>query len=142
MKVKFRFDLRATIDDVEIEADSVEEALSKLYKQDAETLLKAGVILESDVENETMTVIEKHYKVKAYDIDYEVTAEDVDDGTDLTDSELEARIKAVKESLPKELVFEIDAKNEEELEELLVDEISNETNWLVRGYQFMIIEER
>ena len=51
MKVKFNFNLKAWIQDVEIEADSIEEAENKLYRMDVQELIEAGYINTSDLDD-------------------------------------------------------------------------------------------
>ena len=79
MKVKFDFVLEAWMQGVEIEADSYEEALRKLYAMDVEDLISEGYIKESDIKQEEGVITEKTVKVRAYDIDYDVEPEDVDE---------------------------------------------------------------
>jgi len=141
MKVKFDFSLDVWMQGVEIEADSYEEALKKLYAMDVEDLISEGYIKESDIKNEEGTITEKTVKVKAYDIEYDVEPEDVDENEELTDDELDAKIAEVKESLPSELVFEFDIEPDEDIEERIADEITLETNWLVDSFKFTVIEE-
>ena len=71
MKVKFSFNLKAWIQDVEIEADSIEEAENKLYKMDVQELIEAGYINTSDL----------------YDVEGEVIEEDnADEDNEIDDS--------------------------------------------------------
>ena len=142
MKVKFDFVLEAWMQGVEIEADSYEEALRKLYAMDVEDLISEGYIKESDIKQEEGVITEKTVKVKAYDIDYDVEPEDVDENEELTEDELDVKIAEVKESLPSELVFEFDIEPDEDIEERIADEITLETNWLVDNFKYTIIEER
>ena len=59
MKVKFNFNLNAWIQDVEIEADSIEEAENKLYRMDVQELIEAGYINTSDLDDVEGEVIEE-----------------------------------------------------------------------------------
>ena len=59
MKVKFNFNLNAWIQDVEIEADSFEEAENKLYRMDVQELIEAGYINTSDLDDVEGEVIEE-----------------------------------------------------------------------------------
>ena len=142
MKVKFDFVLEVWMQGVEIEADSYEEALRKLYAMDVEDLISEGYIKESDIKQEDGEIVEKTVKVKAYDIDYDVEPEDVDENEELTEDELDAKIAEVKESLPSELTFEFDIEPDEDIEDRIADEISLETNWLVNNFKYVIVEER
>ena len=142
MKVKFDFVLEAWMQGVEIEADSYEEALRKLYAMDVEDLISEGYIKESDIKQEDGEIVEKTVKVRAYDIDYDVEPEDVDENEELTEDELDAKIAEVKESLPSELTFEFDIEPDEDIEDRIADEITLETNWLVNNFKYVIVEER
>lgn len=142
MKVKFDFVLEAWMQGVEIEADSYEEALRKLYAMDVEDLISEGYIKESDIKQEEGVITEKTVKVRAYDIDYDVEPEDVDENEELTEDELDAKIAEVKESLPSELTFEFDIEPDEDIEDRIADEITLETNWLVNNFKYVIVEER
>ena len=142
MKVKFDFVLEAWMQGVEIEADSYEEALRKLYAMDVEDLISEGYIKESDIKQEEGVITEKTVKVRTYDIDYDVEPEDVDENEELTEDELDAKIAEVKESLPSELVFEFDIEPDEDIEDRIADEITLETDWLVNNFKYVIVEER
>ena len=142
MKVKFDFVLEAWMQGVEIEADSYEEALRKLYAMDVEDLISEGYIKESDIKQEDGVITEKTVKVRAYDIDYDVEPEDVDENEELTEDELDAKIAEVKESLPSELTFEFDIEPDEDIEDRIADEITLETDWLVNNFKYVIVEER
>ena len=70
-KYSFDFNLQAWIQDVEIEADSYEEAESKLYRMTVEELIEAGYIHTSDVEDVDVEILEADYKVRVFDIEWE-----------------------------------------------------------------------
>lgn len=142
MKVKFDFVLEAWIDGVEVEADSYEEALRKLYAMDVEDLISEGYIKESDIKQEGGVITEKTVKARAYDIDYDVEPEDVDENEELTEDEFDAKIAEVKESLPSELTFEFDIEPDEDIEDRIADEITLETDWPVNNFKYVIVEER
>ena len=59
MKVKFNFNLNAWIQNVEIEADSIEEDENKLYRMDVQELIEAGYINTSDLDDVEGEVIEE-----------------------------------------------------------------------------------
>jgi len=84
------------------------------------------------------------FKVKCYDIDYCVEEEDIIDCFDpfeeLSKEEIESKIKEVKESLPKEVILKIWCDDEDDLDDdLIVDELTDETGWLINGFQYEII---
>ena len=70
-KYSFDFNLEVWIQGVEIEADSYEEAESKLYRMTVEELIEAGYIHTSDVDNVDVEILEADYKVRVFDIEWE-----------------------------------------------------------------------
>jgi hypothetical protein len=71
MKVKFDFNLQAWIQDVEIEADSIEEAEEKLYRMTVQELIEAGYIHTSDLDDVDAEIVEQDYNVKVYNIEFD-----------------------------------------------------------------------
>ena len=137
MRVKFNFNLEAWIEGVEIEADSEEEAKEKLYRMNAQELIEAGYVNTSDVNDVEGEVIEKTLKVRAFDIEYDIEEDDYEDK--------EEYIQTIN-SLPTELDVEITvdkdlAKYHLDEEDLIADEITLETNRLVKNFKYTILEE-
>lgn len=138
MKVRFNFNLEAWIDGVEIEANSEEEARDKLYQMTFRELVEEGYdrnFITSEVEGE---VIEKTLKVRAFDIDYDIEEDDYDDK--------EEYIQIIN-SLPTELEVEITvdedlSKYHLDEEDLIADEITMKTDWLVKNFKYTILEEK
>lgn len=138
MIVKFNFNLEAWIEGVEIEADSEEEAKEKLYRMNAQELIEAGYVNTSDVDDVEGEVIEKTLRVRAFDIEYDIEEDDYDDK--------EEYIQIIN-SLPTELEVEITvdkdlAKYHLDEEDLIADEITLETNRLVKTFKYTILEEK
>ena len=138
MIVKFNFNLEAWIEGVEIEADSEEEAREKLYRMNAQELIEAGYVNTSDVDDVESEVIEKTLRVRAFDIEYDIEEDDYEDK--------EEYIKIIN-SLPTELEVEITvdkdlAKYHLDEEDLIADEITLETNRLVKTFKYTILEEK
>ena len=138
MIVKFNFNLEAWIEGVEIEADSEEEAREKLYRMNAQELIEAGYVSTSDVDDVEGEVIEKTLRVRAFDIEYDIEEDDYDDK--------EEYIQTIN-SLPTELEVEITvdkdlAKYHLDEEDLIADEITLETNRLVKNFKYTILEEK
>ena len=138
MIVKFNFNLEAWIEGVEIEADSEEEAKEKLYRMNAQELIEAGYVNTSDVDDVEGEVIEKTLRVRAFDIEYDLEEDDYEDKEDY--------IKIIN-SLPTELEVEITvdkdlAKYHLDEEDLIADEITLETNRLVKTFKYTILEEK
>ena len=138
MIVKFNFNLEAWIEGVEIEADSEEEAREKLYRMNAQELIEAGYVNTSDVDDVESEVIEKTLRVRAFDIEYDIEEDDYEDKEDYIQ---------IINSLPTELEVEITvdkdlAKYHLDEEDLIADEITLETNRLVKTFKYTILEEK
>ena len=138
MRVKFNFNLEAWIEGVEIEADSEEEAKEKLYRMNAQELIEAGYVNTSDVNDVEGEIIEKTLRVRAFDIEYDIEEDDYEDK--------EEYIQIIN-SLPTELEVEITvdkdlAKYHLDEEDLIADEITLETNRLVKNFKYTILEEK
>ena len=92
----------------------------------------------------------KYFRVKTTHIDYCIEEEDVmedicEDASIEEDSEefydaIDAEIKRIKSELPQHLELEIECE-EEDLDDMVCDAISEETGWLVNGFTYDIIEE-
>lgn len=133
MKVLFDFNLNAWIKGVEVDADSYEDALAKLHGMSFEELVELGYSKEFKLDDVDGYIIEKTVKVKAYDIEYSIEEEDYDSPDEYTQ---------IVNALPSELVLEIVVEPDDDLEELIADEITYKTNWLVEHFSFMILEEK
>ena len=91
------------------------------------------------------------FKVKTTKIDYCIEDEDVcwqfdNDPTIEEDSEeyyeaIHAEIKRLKETLPQEIVLEIECE-EEDLSFEVCDAVSEQTGWLTNSVEFEILESR
>ncbi len=91
--------------------------------------------------------MEKYYKVKTKNIDYDVTAEDLNydrydiDIDDMDEAEIDKHIAEVKNSIPQEFILEIECEPED-LTDMVCDAISEESGWLVNSFDFDILEEK
>lgn len=132
MKFRFNFNLEVWVDGVEIEAKSEEEAIEQLYKMSVREYFEEGYDRESDISDVESEVIEKSMKVKAYDIEYDIEEDDYENP--------EEYIELIN-SLPSELVVDITVTANDDEEELIADEITYKTDWLVRNFRYTIIEE-
>lgn len=94
---------------------------------------------------------DKHYKVRTTYIDYYITKEDVDlpdpednygimDIDEYSEEDIEEMIEEIRDGLPQELEFELDCQ-EDELDVLICDYISDETGWFINYFEYVIIEE-
>ena len=87
------------------------------------------------------------WKLKCYNIDYDVSWEDVESNcdvpTDLDDDDLDEwydlKVEEIKATLPKEVIIEVEC-DEEDLEDVAVDALSEETGWLINSYDYEILD--
>jgi len=133
--------------DVEIEIDAAneEEAISKLIQKDFRDIVEDGNIWRADSENETAEISEADYKVRVKGIDYSIeyyditdqVAEkfpDVEEGSAAFDELVDKEITEIKKSLPQSLDLDLDCVNPEDLDWIISDAISEETGWLINGF--------
>ena len=138
MKFRFNFNLEVWMDGIEIEAKSEEEAIEQLYKMSVKEYLEEGYDRESDISDIDSEVIEKSIKVKAYDIEYDIEEDDYEDK--------EEYIKVIN-SLPEEVVVEIEVNPELDKkyhlfeEDHIADEISYKVGRDVKDFKYIVLEE-
>ena len=138
MKVKFDFSVDAWLQNVEVEADSLEKAKEKLFSMSLQDLLDEGYVKDFNIKDLDYEIVEVTYLVHVNYIDYSVYPEDLEEDPDtLSDEEIETKISEIKNSLPKELDLEITC-DPDNLEDYIVDAISDETGWLVNDYSYEI----
>lgn len=132
MVVKFNFNIEAWIKELQIEAESEQEALDKLNSMTLAEILEAGAIVDSTIEINDVeaTVIENDLVVKIENIEYDFgTKERVADY-------LRAR-------LPKEQTITLrGVTNKDDIEERLKDEILLATDYEVKSFDFEILETK
>lgn len=110
-----------------------EEALENLYKMTFEELVEAGYCKDFSISDYVGVITEKTVKVKAYDIEYSVEEDDYDNPEEYAQ---------IINSLPSELVLNILVEPGDDLEELIADEITYKTDWLVSHFNYLVLEER
>ena len=88
------------------------------------------------------------FKVRGFDIDYNVLEDDVDYllSANPTDEEVEAEIEKVKNSLDKEVTVLVDFDEEYEkdldnFESAITDALADKTGWLFNYYNYKIIKK-
>lgn len=136
MKITFKdFVIEARLQDLEIEADSEEEALEKLKGMTLDELVHSGAFVDDieykDVESE----------MSEYDFDARVTniKYDVDDW-DLEGTEFES-VEELVESLPKELAVTVKyCEGEDDESDMIGEEIYDETSYMVKSFDYEIIK--
>ena len=132
MKVKFNFNLEAWIQDVEIEADSVEEAENKLYRMTVQELIEAGYVHTSDLDDVESEIVEQDYKVKVYNIEFDpedILEYGMDKELPEKDTVLEFTFKDIKT-----------ANEYSELQGYIDDELYSMFNMFTTNFDFDIVE--
>ena len=132
MKVKFDFNLQAWIQDVEIEADSIEEAEEKLYRMTVAELIEAGYIHTSDLDDVESEIVEQDYKVKVYNIEFDpedVLEYGMDKDLPEKDTVLEFTFKDIRTD-----------REYEELQGYIDDELYSMFNMFTTNFDFDIVK--
>lgn len=138
--------------EIEIDAKDEEEANLKLAGMDISDILDYGVITDTNLEETSAEIYSADYKVRVYDISYDVNFFDIEDTVkekysleygDLGyDEAAEEEIRKVKESLPKEMIVEVRSCEPDDLEDYAIDEVSDSTGWLVNYASIEILETK
>ena len=127
-KYSFDFNLEAWIQGVEIEADSYEEAESKLYKMTVEELIEAGYIHTSDVEDVDVEILEADYKVRVLNIEWE-------------DEETAELLELLPKSVKEMTIKDIDVSDEyDNIKREIQDQLEIQYDRDVIYFDFEIIE--
>ena len=86
------------------------------------------------------------WKLKCFDIDYCVEEEDVIDSVNVRPQyttswydAIDEKIEEIKADLPKEVIIIVEA-DEDDLEDVAVDELSDETGWLINSFDYTILD--
>ena len=141
-----------TIDiEQEIYADSEDEARSKFFAQSvSETIDEASLVEEIDTDIEEINLSEGTFVVKVsnieYDVDYGTCCYDIvlannpelEDSPDL-DSIVKAKREEILSELPTECVLEISCEKDD-LEDYILDELTDRSDWLIESFNYEIIE--
>lgn len=127
-KYSFDFNLEAWIQGVEIDADSYEEAESKLYKMTVEELIEAGYIHTSDVEDVDVEILEADYKVRVLNIEWE-------------DEETAELLELLPKSVKEMTIKDIDVSDEyDNIKREIQDQLEIQYDRDVIYFDFEIIE--
>lgn len=147
---KVKGQLNIVFEDLEIEAESEEEALNKLYRMDARDIVDDAYIEAADTQEEEAELSYAEFTVKTKSIDYDVdfnTCWDIvvsehpgiDEDSEEFDELVYAKIDEIKKKLPQELVLTVTC-DKEDLDDYVADAISEETSWLIDGAEYDIIK--
>jgi hypothetical protein len=133
MKIKFDCNLEAWVTGIEITADSYDNASAKLYSMTFEQLVEEGIVKEFKIIDVGSQILEETIKVRVYDIEYSIEEDDY---------ETPEEYNQIINSLSDTLVLDILVEAGEDFEERIADEITYETNWLVKNFNYMILEKK
>lgn len=83
------------------------------------------------------------YRIKITKVDYCVEEEDVIDLVNVRPEystawydAIDKKIEEIKSTLPQQFRFDVDCDDEEDLEDIICDNISDETGWLVNSFEW------
>lgn len=132
MKVVFDFNLNAWIKGVEIEATSYDDAVSKLHSLTFDEILETGFSKDFNIDDIDGVITERNIRVKVYDIDYDIEEDDFEDPGEYTE---------FINKLPDTLTLTISAEDQDDVEDLIADEITYETEQTVNTFKFIVLDE-
>ena len=132
MKVRFNFNLSTWMRYVEVEGDSYDDALNNLYKMTLAELIEAGMDDETSISDVEGEILERTLKVKAYDIEYDIEEDDYEDPEEYN---------RIINSLPTEMTLEVTLEADQDEDEVIADEITYKTDWLVNNFKYIILGE-
>lgn len=141
-KVKAKMILNVAYD---VEAKSKEEAIHKFIESDWQNIFEYGDVLDVETKDEKADLVEADYKVLVSDISYDIGIYDVytadldEDAPDFYDI-VNERIKELKAKLPTELTLELKYCKADEVEDTAIDQVSDETGFLVDFAKVAILE--
>lgn len=136
MKFKVDLSLDLWLTNIEIEAKSKEaaqEELSRLVVLETKELINNSIVKGAESSNVDMTLVERMVTAKVTKIEYSVSEQDAEDNN--------MTVEEIIDALPKELTISVDVFNDDDVEALLTDAISDETGWLIESFKFDIIKE-
>lgn len=153
--MRFKFEGKAIIHfmNVEIEADSEEEAIRQLNLsliENPRDALSDGSVFNGElVGRPEAEITETHYKVRCYDIDYDISESDLGDAEIATlapidwddQDSIDDAIQEYKDTLNKEVVIEFDCAPDE-FDDYCVDKLSDATGFAINNYKREILEHR
>lgn len=146
---RFDFDLDAWIKNVEIDAETEEEALEKLYKTlqyALDTLSETSdlygcQVKDFNIKDVDTEIISASYKVKLSGIHWDVDEEDVEGDLDpyseTYEQDVEKRIEEVKKSLPTEYEVIVKYSTEDVAAEDAISIASDEVGWLIDSVDYV-----
>lgn len=135
MTITFKdFVIEARIQDLEIDADSEEEALEKLRGMTLGELAHSGAFID-DIEYKDV-----EYERTEYDFDAKVTNIEYDlDDWDLDGTEFES-VDELADSLPKELEVTVEyCEGEGDERDMIGEKIYDETDYMAKSFDYEIV---
>lgn len=135
MVVNLTFSLEACIKQLIVEASSEEEAVDKLRSMTLAEIIEEGAHVDSEMKitDVEYTVEEYTAKVKVTNIEYDLDPETIDDSV----------IEYLKNLLPRDMTLTITGVTPVmDIEDLVKDEILNDTNYEVKSMEFQVIETK
>ena len=135
MTVNVDFNLNAWIKQLTIEASSEKEAIDKLMNMSLAEMIEEGAIADP-----AMQITDIDTSVAEYDLTVQVSEIEYDLDPEIMDISV---IKYLKAFLPKEQILALrGVRVSDDVEELIKDELLNDTNYEVKSLKFQVIEKK
>lgn len=139
MKFKFDFVRELWIRGVEVEADTMEDAIDVISQLSVKDLLEdhEGYIKASEDRDHSADIMTANYDIQVTDVKYHIT--DIDAPEDLPENEINKWIEDTIRSLPTKFNFTINDVSDEDLDDIINERISDETDYLTDSIEYDII---
>lgn len=133
MKFKFKLNVNAAVDELEIESTSIEDAYSILSSMSLSDFEHFGLVGETNLEGITYEST-RNYVVDVYDIKYSIEGD-----ADLHD-DCGNNIRQITESLERSMTLEFEC-NAKDFDVALVNALSDRTGFLIDDFKYDIVSE-
>ena len=135
MIINVNFNLEAWIKQLTIEASSEKEAVERLMHMSLAEMIEEGAIVDS-----AMKFTDINTSVAEYDLTVQVSEIEYDLDPEIMDLSV---IEYLKAFLPKEQTLTLrGVTDSDDVEELIKDELLDDTNYDVKSLKFQIIEKK
>lgn len=138
MRIRYDFSVDAWIKGVEVDGVDSGDCQDQLYNMTLSELIDEGYVKDFTIKDISETIVEETLTVDVYDIEYDISDEDIDDSLYSMDSIVTK--EDLINSLPKKLTLEIDVEEGDDLDDKISDEISDKTGWTIKNYKYNIIK--
>jgi hypothetical protein len=135
MIINVNFNIEAWVKQLTIEASSENDAIEKLMHMSLAEMIEEGAIIDSAIKisDADTSIVEYDLVVQASEIEYDLDPEIMDISV----------IEYLKAFLPKEQTLTLrGVTDSDDVEELIKDELLDDTNYNVKALKFQVIEKK